>query len=54
MPGGAHHKSYNQNLCSEHLLEFTEMTGVKLLRIGKNTDIYRLKNELGPGEVSYN
>jgi L-arabinose isomerase len=51
--GGAHHTCYSQNLSSEHLEDFAEMAGIEYVRIGKSTDLYRLKNELRWNEIYY-
>ena len=51
--GGAHHTCYSQNLSHEHLEDFAEMVGIEYVRIGKNTDLYNLKNELRWNEIYY-
>lgn len=53
LAGGAHHTCYSQNLGTEHMEDFAEMAGVEFIRIGRNTDLYQLKNELRWSEVYY-
>ncbi|MCE7063661.1 L-arabinose isomerase [Dyadobacter sp. CY326] len=51
--GGAHHTAYSQNLTTDHIEMFAEMTGVELVVIDKNTSLRQLKNELRWSEASY-
>ena len=51
--GGAHHTVYSQNLTTNHIEMFAEMTGVELVVIDKNTSLRQLKNELRWSEASY-
>lgn len=51
--GGAHHTVYSQNLNTEHIEAFAEMTGVELVVIDKNTTLRQLKNELRWSEAYY-
>lgn len=53
LAGGAHHTCYSQNLTSEHLLDFAEMAGIESILIGKNTNLYDLKNQLRWNEMYY-
>jgi L-arabinose isomerase len=53
LAGGAHHTSYSQNITASHLQDFAEMAGIEFVLIGKNTDIYQLKNELRWNDVYY-
>jgi L-arabinose isomerase len=53
LSGGAHHTCYSQNLTPEHLLDFADMAGIESVLIGKNTNLYQLKNELRWNEMSY-
>jgi L-arabinose isomerase len=46
LAGGAHHTCYSQNLSVGCLENFADMAGIEFVVIGKNTDIYQLKNEL--------
>jgi L-arabinose isomerase len=54
LAGGAHHTCYSQNLTSEHLLDFADMAGIESVLIGKDSNLYQLKNELRWNEMSYN
>ena len=51
--GGAHHTGYSQNLTSAHLEDFAEMAGIEYVLIGKNTNLYQLKNELRWSDAAY-
>jgi len=53
LAGGAHHTCYSQNLTPEHLLDFAEMAGIETVRIGKDTNLHQLKNELRWNEACY-
>jgi L-arabinose isomerase len=53
LSGGAHHTCYSQNLTSEHLQDFAEMAGIESVLIGKNTNLYDLKNQLRWNEMYY-
>ncbi|MCC6761364.1 MAG: L-arabinose isomerase [Chitinophagaceae bacterium] len=53
LAGGAHHTCYSQNLTAEHMEDFADIAGIEYVRIGKNTDLYQLKNELRWSEVYY-
>jgi L-arabinose isomerase len=53
LAGGAHHTCYSQNLSSDHLQDFAEMAGIECVFIGKNTNLYQLKNELRWNESYY-
>lgn len=53
LAGGAHHTCYSQNLTSEHMQDFSEMAGIEFVRIGKETTLYQLKNELRWSEAAY-
>lgn len=53
LAGGAHHTGYSQNLTSEYLQDFAEIAGVEFVLIGKDTNIYQLKNELRWNEAYY-
>jgi L-arabinose isomerase len=54
LAGGAHHTCYSQNLSVGCLENFADMAGIELVVIGKNTDIYQLKNELRWNDMYYN
>jgi L-arabinose isomerase len=51
--GGAHHTGYSQNLTSAHFEDFAEMAGIEYVLIGKNTNLYQLKNELRWSDAAY-
>ncbi len=53
LAGGAHHTCYSQNLSSEHMQDFAEMAGIEFVKIGKETNLYQLKNELRWSEAAY-
>jgi L-arabinose isomerase len=53
LAGGAHHTCYSQNLTAEHIQDFAEIAGVEFVLIGKDTNLYQLKNELRWNEVYY-
>lgn len=53
LAGGAHHTGYSQNLTSEYLQDFSEIAGVEFVLIGKDTNLYQLKNELRWNEAYY-
>jgi L-arabinose isomerase len=51
--GGAHHTCYSQNLTTEHLEDFAAMAGIEYILIGRQTNLYHLKNELKWNDVYY-
>ncbi|WP_183573497.1 L-arabinose isomerase [Mucilaginibacter sp. X5P1] len=51
--GGAHHTAYSQNLTAEHLQDFADIAGIEFVRIGKDTKLDQLRNELRWNEVAY-
>ena len=53
LAGGAHHTCYSQNLSSEHLEDFADMSGIEYVLIGKNTNLYQFKNELRWSDVYF-
>lgn len=53
LAGGAHHTCYSQNLTSENLIDFAEMSGIEYVNIGESTNLYDFKNELRWNEVYY-
>ncbi|HLX92908.1 MAG TPA: L-arabinose isomerase [Puia sp.] len=53
LAGGAHHTCYSQNLGAVHMQDFAEMAGLEFVLIGKNTDIYQLRNELRWNDAYY-
>jgi L-arabinose isomerase len=44
---------YSQNLSTEYLEDFSEMMGIELLVIGKDTTIRELKNEIRFNDIAY-
>jgi L-arabinose isomerase len=53
LAGGAHHTCYSQNLSVECLEDFAAMAGIEFVLIGKNSDIYQIKNELRWNDMYY-
>ena len=53
LAGGAHHTGYSQNLTAEHMEDFAGMAGIEFVKIGKETNLYQLKNELRWNEIFY-
>jgi L-arabinose isomerase len=53
LTGGAHHTCYSQNLSVDCLENFADMAGIEFVLIGKNTDIFQLKNELRWNDMYY-
>lgn len=51
--GGAHHTVYSQNLTTDHIEAFAEMTGVEMVVIDKSTSLRQFKNELRWSEAYY-
>jgi len=51
--GGAHHTCYSQNLTAQHMEDFANIAGIEFVLIGKNTNLYQLKNELRWNETFY-
>jgi len=51
--GGAHHTAYSQNLTAEHLQDFADIAGLEFIRIGKDTKLEQLRNELRWNDASY-
>jgi L-arabinose isomerase len=51
--GGAHHTAYSQNLTAEHLQDFADMAGLEFIRIGKDTKLEQLRNELRWNDAAY-
>ncbi|OQP63603.1 L-arabinose isomerase [Niastella populi] len=53
LAGGAHHTGYSQNLTAEHMEDFAEMAGIEYLLIGKNSNLYDIKNQLRWNDLYY-
>ncbi len=51
--GGAHHTGYSQNLGSEQMEDFASFAAIEFVNIGKQTNLYQLKNELRWSEAYY-
>ncbi|MDB5193411.1 MAG: L-arabinose isomerase [Segetibacter sp.] len=51
--GGAHHTGYSQNLTSEHMEDFASFAGIEYVLIGRDTNLYQLKNELKWSDAYY-
>jgi L-arabinose isomerase len=53
LAGGAHHTCFSQNLDANHMQDFAEMAGIEYVLIGKNSNLYQLKNELRWNDASF-
>jgi len=53
LAGGAHHTGYSQNLTAEHMEDFADIAKIEFVLIGKDTNLYQLKNELRWSDVAY-
>jgi L-arabinose isomerase len=53
LAGGAHHTSYSPAVNAEQLMELAGFWGVESVRIGKDTDLTQLKNELRWNDAAY-
>ncbi len=53
LAGGAHHTCFSQNLNSDHLQDLAEMADIEFALIGKNSNLYQLKNELRWNQIYY-
>jgi L-arabinose isomerase len=51
--GGAHHTVYSQNLSADQMNSFADMAGIEFIRIGKDTRLDQLRNELRWSEAAY-
>jgi len=51
--GGAHHTVYSQNLTAELIQDFADMAGLEFVRIGQDTKLDQLRNELRWNELYY-
>ncbi len=51
--GGAHHTSFSQALCMEHLEGFAEIAGIEFIRIDNETQLHRLRQDLLWSEAAY-
>jgi L-arabinose isomerase len=53
LAGGAHHSAHANALTAEHLEDFASMAGIELIRIGRETRLADLRNELRWNEVYF-
>ena len=53
LAGGAHHTSFSMAVDSEYMEDFTEMAGIEMVTIDKDTKISSFKNELRWNEMYY-
>ena len=51
--GGAHHTGFSQALQMQHLEDFAEIAGIEFVRIDKDTQLYRLRQELTWSDAAY-
>lgn len=51
--GGAHHTGFSSAINAEYLEDFTTMTGIEYLKIGKEFDLNNFRNELKWNEIYY-
>jgi L-arabinose isomerase len=51
--GGAHHTAFSQAIGAEHIEDFCAIAGVECIRIGSETNIRDIKNELRWNEIYY-
>jgi L-arabinose isomerase len=51
--GGAHHVSFSRAVTAAHLEDFAGMLGIEMVRIGADTDLRALRNELRWNDVAY-
>ncbi len=51
--GGAHHNAFSQAVTAEYIEDFSEMAGIELVQINKNTCISDLKKELKWNDMFY-
>ena len=53
LAGGAHHTSFSQAVTAEQLEDFAGLLGVECVRIGADTNLRQLKNELRWNDAAY-
>ena len=53
LAGGAHHTCFSQAVTSRHLQDFSEMAGIEMTVIDKDTDLTQFKKELKWNEAYY-
>ena len=53
LAGGAHHTAFSQAATAAQLEDLAGILGVELVRIGQETDLGALKNELRWNDAAY-
>jgi len=53
LAGGAHHVSFSRAVTAAHLEDFAAMLGIEMVRIGADTDLRALRNELRWNNAAY-
>jgi L-arabinose isomerase len=53
LAGGAHHTSFSRAVTAEQLEDFASMLGIEHVRIGKDTDVTALKQQLRWSDQSF-
>ena len=53
LAGGAHHAAFCQGVTAAEWEDFAGMAGLEFIRIGKDTDLHALKNELFWNDAAY-
>jgi L-arabinose isomerase len=53
LAGGAHHTSYSPAVNAEQLMDLASFWGIESVRIGKDTDLAQMKNELRWNDAAY-
>ena len=53
LAGGAHHTSFSQAVTGEQLADLAGMLGIECVRIGNDTELGALKNELRWNDAAY-
>ncbi len=51
--GGAHHSAFSSAVTAEHLEDFAAIAGIEMIRIGTDTTLPVLKNELRWNDIAY-
>ena len=53
LAGGAHHTAFSYGVTAGHLEDFAGMTGIEFIRLGADTHLAALRNELRWNDVAY-
>jgi L-arabinose isomerase len=53
LAGGAHHTGFSQAVTTKHIQDFTDMAGIEMVTIDRDTDLDHFKKELRWNEVFY-